>query len=441
MILEFSSLEEYAKVVTTVNTEQEKEKISTSSVHIEEGTSELKLVSAPVETSNAEFNTTTSVSTEEEVPIEFSSTKETEFLNNLTESTTHKPKSYISTTETTEILTGSKEIELAKPHETSKELSESTSQETVQSNTSQSESTIHLNLGPQSSAPGKEHNFTHQSLGVTLTSSDIHIDLPIYLPNSSETPESFLKFYTSEMHTVVIDDEETDVTMEEEFRHMSVEDFNFVTEFPSTPESMEGARVNHTHPHSKPTISNEGVNNEITSSETQFGVTSQGESALGTSVSSQHTRKPCHKGTSIESLKASTIILPKQEQAPEGGLIIPEDLQSNYIPNACDASDFKGGNGCFCAVDEMLKRLNNAGRDKDLPQKIDSFKCEKFFKVKEGILINNETLEGRVKRSYLFIKHQQEAVVSKRETVPNNEIENVLKGTTNIHNAGAILSS
>lgn len=380
--------------------------------------------------------------------MELSSTKEIEFLNHLTESSTHKLISSISTTQTYEVLTGSIETEPTKSHETSMELNVDTSQETVQFNTAPSESTIHPILSPQSSAPGIEHNFTHHSQSVTknvtLTSSEIHIDLPIYLPNSSETPESFLKFYTSKMHTVVVDDEDTDVTIAEEFRRMSVDDFNFVTEFPSTPESVQEAGGNYTHPHSESTIPSKGVSHEITSTEIHFSVTPspfQGESALGTSVSIQETTKPCHKGAPFESPLASATSLPKQEKAPDGGWIIPQDLQSNYIPNACSASDFQGGNGCFCAVDEMLKRLNNAGRDKDLPQKIDSFKCEKFFKIKEGILINNETLEGRVKRSYLFMKHQQEAVVSKRETVPNSEIDNILKGTTNIHSGSAVLFS
>lgn len=43
MILEFSSLEAHVNVVTTVNPEQEH--ISASSAHLEESTSELRLVS------------------------------------------------------------------------------------------------------------------------------------------------------------------------------------------------------------------------------------------------------------------------------------------------------------------------------------------------------------------------------------------------------------
>lgn len=350
-------------------------------------------------------------------------------MNNLTESSTLELRTSLSTMETAEMITASKEIE----SEIVVQPETSTVSENIESATS--ESTTEQSLTLKSGSPGIEYT---QSTLVTehvtlMTSSEIRIDLPIYLPNSSETPESFLKYYTTEMHTVIVDDEATDRTIAEEFRSMSALDFNFVTEFPVTVENTEGVEGNHTYPLSLSTESSEAISTESPTT------CNEKEVVLVTSVSFEGTKKPDHKHTSPEIITTSSQVITtsssaKQEKLTEG--IIPEDLQSNYLLNACSASDYQSGSGCFCVVDDLLRRLNHAGRHKNLAQEVDSFKCENFFKVKEGVLINSENLESRIKRSYLFLKRQQESQVNKRETVPQNEIESVLKVTTHIHNTG-----
>lgn len=275
------------------------------------------------------------------------STKEADFFHNLTEGTTQETTSTVAETTENEVKCWQTELPAT--------------------------------LESSSLQPNPVTN------NVILTTSEIHIDLPIYFPNSSETPESFLKFYTSEMHTVIIDDEATDLTVPDDYKRMSADDFVVVTEFPLTTEA--------------------GSNHSWTASEAQS--------------------------------KASALPPQVEEKPSDAGLIIPEELQRNYVPNACTASDYQNANGCFCVVDELLRRLNHAMRDKDLPNKVDSFHCLSFFKVKEGLLISNETVENRVKRSYLFLKQQQQELgMVKRETVPYSEIEHVLKVTTNIQCTG-----
>lgn len=290
------------------------------------------------------------------------STKEVDFLFNLTEPTTIAQE---VTTTTLESTASEENIGFEQTSETG------------------------LLASTESSSPTAKLQTTTVTRNGNLTTSEIHIDLPIYLPNSSETPESFLKFYSSEMHTILIDDEETDITVADDYKRMGVDDFNLLTEFPLTTEA--------------------GVK----------GLGTESEAQKSTSASENPTTPP-HK----------------QEKTSDAGLIIPGDLQHKYIPNGCSASDYQNANGCFCVVDEILRRLNHALHDKDLSQKVDSFQCGSFFKVKEGLLINNATVESRVKRSYMFVKHQQNLEVVKRETIPYNEIERVLKATTNIQNTG-----
>lgn len=324
-----------------------------------------------MESLKLEMETTTGEEEEETAgTLNATSTKEIDFLNELTEATTS-----IQVTSTTTTLVES---------------------------TSSSEAINESEMQSSSAMPEQFATFassTHQFLSVTengnLTTTEIHIDLPIYLPNSSETPESFLKFYTSEMHTVVVDDEATDKTVRDDLKHMSADDFVSLTEFPLT---ILGSNQTHTSSEVETTTPNVP-----------------------------------HAGCPSVTQKAKTTTY---EKPVDAGLLVPEDLKDNFNPNGCSASDFQSGSGCFCVIDEMLSRLNHALHDKDLAKKVDAFKCESFFKVKEGILINNKTLESRVKRSYLFLKHQQEMEVFKREIVPHNEIESVLKATSHIHNSG-----
>lgn len=232
---------------------------------------------------------------------------------------------------------------------------------------------------------------------VNLTTTEIHIDLPIYLPNSSHTPESYLKFYTSEMHTVIVDDEATDQTVNGPCIRMKADDFNVVTEFPLTTEHPQAC----SHP---PAVNHDEMNTSSNGKTEKLGATSAPE---------------------------------KQEKTADAGLVIPHDLQNNFIPNSCTATDFQNGNGCFCVIEELVARLKKGLHDKTLSENIDSYKCESFFKSKEGVLINNQTMDVRRKRSYWFLKQQlEDGGIVKRETVPYSEIESILKITSNIHNSG-----
>lgn len=353
-----------------------------------------------------------------------SSTNEVDFLEHLTEAAVQEEKSlFFSET------TGSEEVE----SETSAkaEFSESLDFGSSEGNilpltttVSESSSAAHTSSILSTSHISTDSNMRqHVTNNVTLTSSEIHIDLPIYFPNSSETPESFLKYYTTKMHTVIVDDEATDRTVEEGFGRMGAGDFNLITEFPTTIENAEVGGHNNIHLYSAEIDTSRTVHNESSLSLATSAAIH--ENATETQVS--------HEKATFPSVTTASL---KHEKTSSAENIIPEDLQSNYLSNACSASDYQGGSGCFCIIDEMLKKLNHALRDKNLSQEIDTFTCESFFKVNEGLLITNETVEGRVKRSYLFIKQQQEVQVFKRETVPNNEIESVLKGTTNIQNSG-----
>lgn len=313
----------------------------------------------------------------------------------------------------------------------------------------------------ESVSPGAS---THQSTtvleNVTLTSSEIHIDLPIYLPNSSVTPESFLKFYSSDMRTIIVDDEATDSTIGEEFKNMDVEDFHVITEFPVTigeDEEVEGNAKHILQKLAKPSIktySNETSPSEISAKistpshedEVASGKPMPSEESVTQTSSYETTIAATPSGKAEESTTQTCSVTPtnigksEETQALKADSIIPQDLQSEYIPNGCTASDFESGSGCFCLIDEMLKSLRVSARDKNLTRKVDSYKCGSFFKVKEGILINNETVENREKRSYSFFKNQQQIAVAKREIVPHNEIENMLKITTNIQNTGTMVA-